>query len=255
MQPETRPESINLRQIRKSFPSSGEVLREIDLTIHAGDFLVLLGPSGSGKSTLLRLLAGLEQPSEGELSSSNFFEQKAFVFQEPHLMPWRTVSENIRLPLELVHARVGEINRQVEEALRSVQLDGAGHLFPHELSGGMKMRVSLARALVMRPQLLLLDEPFAALDEQTRFKLCEDLRSLWSQHKMTIVFVTHSVHEACFLGERIVALAGRPARIQSDYKSRLPQSRQTQIRTEEVFLSELKKVYSQLAQTGQKVSV
>lgn len=242
----SRPESIVLKNLGKTFSSGRIVLRGIDLRIDQGEFIVLLGASGSGKSTLLRILAGLESNTEGQLILSEGLSRKAFVFQEPHLMPWRTVQENIRLPLELSGLSSSLQQSKAEKALRSVNLEKIDGLFPNELSGGMKMRVSLARALVSEPKLLMLDEPFAALDEQTRFKLCEDLHALWREQKMTIVFVTHSVQEACFLGQRIIALSGQPARVSMDYKSQLPLIRPTGLRKEEAFFKELQNLYKEL---------
>lgn len=246
MSGEPRPESIIFKSLGKTFPPNRKVLSGINLSMTRGEFVILLGPSGSGKSTLLRIMADLELPSEGQITVSEGLRKKAFVFQEPHLMPWRTVQENVQLPLELTGLNSSLRQQKVEKALQAVNLQNVSGLFPHELSGGMKMRVSLARALASEPELLLLDEPFAALDEQTRFKLCEDLQELWRELGLTIVFVTHSVQEACFLGQRIVALNGQPARITMDYSSQLPLVRRTEIRTEDVFFKELQRLYAEL---------
>jgi len=164
-------------------------------------------------------------------------------------MPWRTLIENVGLPLELMGLQKKEIELRAEAALKQVQLPSAGHLKPSELSGGMKMRASLARALVAEPSLLLLDEPFAALDEQTRFKLSEDLRDLWCKKRMTVVFVTHSVQEACFLGNRILILSEKPSVIKHDVKINLPEVRKTELRTEVQFNNELKKIYALIEST------
>lgn len=235
---------IQLKNVSKSFTSSGQILREIDLDIRAGEFVVLLGPSGSGKSTLLRMIAGLDRCTSGEVQvneSSRF--DKGFVFQDPHLMPWKNITENVALPLELMGIGIEERNQKAMQALGKVGLVNAAKLFPVELSGGMKMRASLARALVGQPNLLLLDEPFAALDEQTRFQLAEELRKLWKQYALTVVFVTHSLHEACFLGERVIILSKKPAGIQADIKIELPVERTNKIRTENIFSEQLKKIY------------
>lgn len=238
---------FSLSNVSKSFANTGQVLSEINIEIKRGDFVVLLGPSGSGKSTLLRLIAGLDTSSSGKIifSQKNKYD-KAFVFQEAHLMPWRNLLENVQLPLELMHVPPNERLQRATDILTQVGLKEALHLFPAELSGGMKMRASLARALVVKPQLLLLDEPFAALDEQTRFKLSEDLRELWQQNGMTVVFVTHSVHEACFLANRVLALSDKPAKIKSDIKLDLPDARKNTLRTESIFLDQLKKIYNSI---------
>ncbi len=222
-------------------------MSDILIQIPTRDLTVLLGPSGSGKSTLLKIMAGLETTYTGTVQRSINQNEIGFVFQEPHLMPWRTLIENVSLPLELQ----GELSKKEiadasREALLKVGLAGYESLYPHELSGGMKMRASLARALVAQPKLLLMDEPFAALDEQTRFRLSEDLRRLWASSDLTIVFVTHSVHEACFLGERILTLAGRPARIDQEIKLNLPRERTNGLRVESQYNQELKRIYSLL---------
>jgi NitT/TauT family transport system ATP-binding protein len=237
---------IQLKNVGKSFASSGKILEDINFTIPQGDFVVLLGPSGSGKSTLLRIIAGLEEVSSGNITftEKNKFE-KAFVFQEPHLMPWRTLRQNVELPLELMHTAKTERTRRSTEALAAVGLAEAADLYPAELSGGMKMRGSLARALAVQPQILLLDEPFAALDETTRFKLGEDLRALWFEKKMTVIFVTHSVQEACFLSERILALENK--KIKREIKIELPAFRTNSLRTETIFTEQLKNIYRHLA--------
>lgn len=239
-------EHVVLKNVSKSFPGSGEILNEINLTVKKGEFLVLLGSSGSGKSTLLRMIAGLDTPTSGALQvQQNSRFDKGFVFQESHLMPWKTISENVALPLNLIGNSPEDLNGKVQTALTHVGLSQAGSLYPHELSGGMKMRASLARALVAQPELLLLDEPFAALDEQTRFQLAEDLRRLWQQTGMTVIFVTHSLHEACFLAERIVAISGKPAKLRADIKIELPTGRTNSIRTEAAFSDQLKKIYAE----------
>ncbi|MBY0552909.1 ABC transporter ATP-binding protein [bacterium] len=241
---------MSLLNVSKSFVNTGCVLSNISIEIKKGDFVVLLGPSGSGKSTLLRLIAGLEADFDGHInfSDAKIFD-KSFVFQEPHLMPWRTLLQNTELPLELMKVSKGERVNRATDVLTKVGLKNATHLYPSELSGGMKMRASLARALVAEPELLLMDEPFAALDEHTRFKLSEDLRNLWKQSGMTVVFVTHSVHEACFLANRVLVLSDKPAKIHSDIKINLPDVRTNSLRTESVFSEQLKRVYDSLENT------
>lgn len=181
---------------------SRQVLENLRLKISPGEFVAIVGSSGSGKSSLLRILAGLQKPSSGQIG----FEgdpRRAFVFQDANLLPWRTLEENVSLPLELQGVQNPAI---AISALESVHLEDRRNLFPHQLSGGMKMRASLARALSSSPNLLLLDEPFSALDEVTRFDLQERLRALWVQKKWTTLFVTHSLSEAVFLADRILIL-------------------------------------------------
>lgn len=203
-----------------------------------GAFISLVGPSGCGKSTLLRLIAGLETKTAGEVSLPDSLKDSvSFVFQDPNLLPWRSTYENIRLPLEL-HPKLQtlpeqEKDRRVREALKKVQLTHSEKLFPHELSGGMRMRVSLARALVASPRLLLLDEPFAALDENTRFEMQNQLLSLWKEENLTVIFVTHSLFEAVYLSERIIMLSGSGGKITLDEKVDLPPMRSEELRTSE----------------------
>lgn len=206
---------LKLKAVEKSFGSDSasklEVVRQLNLQINSGDFVALLGPSGCGKSTLLRLIAGLEPLSSGRIESQA--KEIGYVFQEPHLLPWRNLSENIALPLELKKLAASEKKKAVESTLELVGLSDFAAAFPNQLSGGMKMRVSLARALVCKPDLLLLDEPFAALDEFTRTHLDEELRRIWMETGVTILFVTHSVSEAAFLANRQIVFSRRPAAV------------------------------------------
>lgn len=206
----------------------------MSLRIGAGEFLALLGPSGCGKSTLLRMIAGLDQPNSGSIATEpeggRF--QRAFVFQDAHLLPWRTVLDNAALPLELMGVEREERRRKAQEALAKVSLLDALDRYPAQLSGGMRMRVSLARALVTEPQLLLLDEPFAALDEITRFHLDVQLRELWRAQRMTVIFVTHSISEAAFLANRAVVMAKRGGAITLDRTVALPEERNNELRAD-----------------------
>jgi NitT/TauT family transport system ATP-binding protein len=202
-----------------------EALRDVSLNIAAGDFVALLGPSGCGKSTLLRLIAGLDHPDSGTLTWEAGHQPRpgevGFVFQDATLLPWASAADNVFLPLRLSGIARREAMPGVHEALRRVGLEGFENARPRELSGGMRMRVSIARALVTRPRLLLMDEPFAALDEFTRHGLQENLLSLWQDLGCTVVFVTHSIYEAAFLARRIVLMTPRPGRIDHEIASPL----------------------------------
>ena len=200
--PQSAVPLVALRGVGKAFPSGTHALQGLDLEIRPGEFLTLLGPSGCGKSTALRIIAGLTEPTAGVVAwpsaapTARNAGKIGFVFQEPTLMPWASVFKNVLLPLELSRAPAVKLHERVEAVLERVGLAGFHHAYPRELSGGMRMRVSLARALVTEPQLLLMDEPFAALDEITRFKLNDDLLAMWQALRTTIVFVTHSVFES-----------------------------------------------------------
>ncbi len=212
---------LSVSQIGKRFASTQkeggtQALDRLSFDIPAGQFVSLLGPSGCGKSTALRLAAGLLEADTGTVAYPDGRPETAFVFQEPTLMPWADALANARLPLDLKHVPRAEANRRAEESLARVGLKGFERAFPRELSGGMKMRVSLARALAARPKLLLLDEPFAALDEITRNSLGEDLLRLWREDDLTVLFVTHSVAESSYLSQRVLVMTGRPGRIAAD---------------------------------------
>jgi NitT/TauT family transport system ATP-binding protein len=236
--------SLIAKDLLKSFPETGKVVDQVSLSIQSGEFVALLGPSGCGKSTFLRLAAGLESPSSGELTIDSYGSShfRSFVFQESTLLPWRTVLKNVMLPLELRGLPIVEAE---ELAITELKRVGLGHTlkqFPFQLSGGMKMRVSLARALVTKPQLLLMDEPFSALDENARHALQDELRGIWESRPLTILFVTHSVSEAVFLSNRVVVLSKRPARVVLDHSVGLG-DRTPKLRTSPVFLEEIKKIY------------
>jgi len=224
---------VELRGVGKRFASGLDALDRIDLSVARGEFLSLLGPSGCGKSTLLRIIARLTEPSRGNCHVALAEPGKAipagrigFVFQDPTLMPWNTVIANVELPFRIA-GRVGaEEHYRAAAALRAVGLASFEGAYPHQLSGGMRMRVSIARALVTDPELLLLDEPFAALDEITRFALNDDLLHLWETRRPTILFVTHSVFESVYLSTRIAVMSARPGHIIADLPVELPQPRQ-----------------------------
>ena len=224
---------VSVRGVSKVFDNGVQALAGVSLDVAAGEFLGILGPSGCGKSTLLRLVAGLASPTAGTIGRES--GDIGFVFQEPTLMPWATALANVALPLKLRGMARGEREARAAAALDSVGLKGFERAFPRELSGGMKMRVSLARALVVEPRLLLMDEPFAALDEITRHRLNRDLLGLWQRSGVTVVFVTHSVFESVFLAQRIVVMASRPGRVSADFRVDQPYPRDEEFRTSAAY--------------------
>ena len=219
-----------LRGVGKVFANRLEALRGVDIDVREGEFLSLLGPSGCGKSTVLRLLAGLTPPTSGAIDWRGARPALSFVFQEPTLMPWATVFSNVWLPLRLGGVSKDKARSRVEEALDMVGLSGFANAYPRELSGGMKMRASIARALITRPAVMLMDEPFAALDEITRTKLNDDLLALKCSLGATVVFVTHSVFESVYLSTRIVIFAPRPGRAVAEIAVDAPLPRSVEFR-------------------------
>jgi NitT/TauT family transport system ATP-binding protein len=232
--------ALRLDGVRRVFENNFVVIEGLDLRIDAGEFLAVLGPSGCGKSTLLRMIARLSAPDGGRIVTEPEQFQTAFVFQDAHLLPWRTVLDNAALPLELLGTARDERYAMARAALTQVGLAEAETRYPAQLSGGMRMRVSLARALVTEPRLLLMDEPFAALDEITRFNLEVQLRDLWRRRGMTVIFVTHSISEAAFLANRAVVLARRKGSIQLDRRLSLPSERTNDLRSDPRLGQEMK---------------
>ena len=236
--------ALYANRVEKTYANGTHALDEVRLRIQKGEFISLLGPSGCGKSTLLRMFAGLDTPSAGRIlwwgsehqEGGDGAQSLSMVFQEPTLMPWARVRANTRLPLDLRKVPAAQAEARVTEALRLVGLDGFADAWPRELSGGMQMRVSLARALVTSPSLLLLDEPFGALDEFTRNRLDSEVRDLWAKQGMTVVFVTHSIYEAVFLSTRVVVMAARPGRVIADVAIDGPQQRDDDWRVSAPFL-------------------
>ena len=227
---------VTLDKVGKTFATGVVALERLNLDIWPGEFVTLLGPSGCGKSTALRLLAGLSEPTRGSIDwadktgAAHDPGTLGFVFQEPTLMPWATVERNVRLPLKLMGILDNAVPR-VHAALSRVGLADFASSYPRQLSGGMKMRVSIARALVTEPKLLLMDEPFAALDEITRFRLNNDLLTLWQSLNKTVVFVTHSVFESVYLSQRIVVMTARPGRVFTELAIDAPYPRDDRFRT------------------------
>jgi NitT/TauT family transport system ATP-binding protein len=212
---------VALQGLTKVFANGVTALADLDLAIRTGEFVSLLGPSGCGKSTVLRIIAGLAQPTDGRITwpgsaDDDHREEIGFVFQEPTLMPWADVADNVWLPLRLRGMSKRKARDRIAESLALVGLSDFAKAYPRELSGGMKMRVSIARALSLKPRLLLMDEPFAALDEITRFRLNDDLLRLQNELRCTIVFVTHSVYESAYLSSRIAVMSPRPGRIAAE---------------------------------------
>jgi NitT/TauT family transport system ATP-binding protein len=234
---------VILRDVSKTFSNGTVALSAMSMEVSAGEFVSLLGPSGCGKSTALRIIAGLGAPSSGTIDwPSSKIDARGlpegdigFVFQEPTLMPWQTVFGNVYLPLKLRGQRKETVRPQIMETLAMVGLAEFADAYPRELSGGMKMRVSIARALVTRPKLLLMDEPFAALDEITRQKLNDDVLRLWKQSGVTVIFVTHSVFESAYLSNRIVVMKARPGQVHADLPLDPPAMRDGSYRTSEQY--------------------
>jgi NitT/TauT family transport system ATP-binding protein len=252
-EPDTAGLAVSLRGVTKVYDTGVAALGPLDLDVRRGEFVSLLGPSGCGKSTALRLIAGLNAPSSGTVGVLHPAGQErgahsiGFVFQEPTLMPWTSVRENVRLPLKLAHAPAEEADARVDEALTQVGLAEFADAYPRELSGGMKMRVSLARALVTDPQILLMDEPFAALDEITRFRLNNDLLALWRNLRKTVVFVTHSVFESVYLSQRVIVMTSRPGRITAEIRIDAPEPRGEDFRTSPAYAGYCREVSNALA--------
>jgi len=223
--------AVRLRGVTKVYDTGVSALGPLDLDVKRGEFVSLLGPSGCGKSTALRLIAGLSTPSSGTVSVSHRDSESraghsiGFVFQEPTLMPWASVRDNVRLPLKLAHEPAAEADQRVGKALAQVGLSEFADAYPREVSGGMKMRVSLARALVTDPDILLMDEPFAALDEITRFRLNNDLLTLWRDLHKTVIFVTHSVFESVYLSQRVLVMTSRPGHLSAEFRIDTPEPR------------------------------
>ncbi len=239
------PPLIVAAGLDKYFPAGVQALRDLNLAIGRGQFVSIVGPSGCGKSTFLRLVAGLDAPTSGQLRVAGHDALGlAFVFQDATLLPWRSVAHNITLPLELRREAAAE---RVAQTLELVGLTDFAAAYPAQLSGGMRMRVSIARALVTRPQILLLDEPFGALDEITRQRLNEELLRLWQEDRWTGLFVTHSVAEAAFLSQRVLVMSARPGRILADIPIPFPYPRTPPLRGTAEFVRITSEISRQLA--------
>jgi NitT/TauT family transport system ATP-binding protein len=240
---------VEARGIRRDFGGGVVALDGFDLSVGPDEFVAILGPSGCGKSTLLRLIAGLDQPSSGEIDARHG-GRIAYVFQDAHLLPWRNVLRNVALPLELRGVARDQRALRADHAIEAVGLADFSGKYPAQLSGGMRMRVSLARALVTEPQLLLLDEPFAALDEITRAQLDQQLRTLWIERRMTVLFVTHSITEAALLADRAVVMSRRPGRVVLDTPIDLGLERPDALRGDPAFARHTRTLLESLQRGG-----
>ena len=246
---------IRISDVSKTYQNGTVALSDVDLDVAHGEFVSLIGPSGCGKSTLLRLIAGLGQVSSGTIewplsrrdARGEPIRDLGFVFQDPTLMPWATVADNVYLPLKLSGVGRRAAKRRIEEALAMVKLGSFAQAYPRELSGGMKMRAAIARALVVEPKVLLMDEPFAALDEITRFRLNNDLLRLWQEQRWTVVFVTHSVFESVYLSNRIVVMSSRPGRIVGEVEIDAPYPRGDAFRTSRIYSEFCRQTSAELA--------
>jgi NitT/TauT family transport system ATP-binding protein len=268
--------AVDVRGARKTYPNGLRALEPVDLQVRGGDFATLLGPSGCGKSTLLRMIGGLSSPTAGSVvlwpgsaadvavpgeparaainrQAPGARDEKlglAFVFQSPTLMPWASVARNVQLPLDLAGHKDGAASK-VDAAVEMVALKDFTGVYPRELSGGMQMRVSIARALVTEPRLLLMDEPFGALDEITRHRLDREIRDLWARRSLTIVFVTHSIYEAVFLSTRVLVMSARPGRIVGELEIGEPHPRTDAFRVSERFARSCKQLSDMLASASE----
>lgn len=240
--------AVELQGVEQVYVNGTRALQPVSLRIEAGEFVCLLGPSGCGKSTLLKMIAGLLQPTAGRVRLAD--AQLSFVFQEATLMPWSDVRRNVRLPLDLAGVDRREADARVDEALQMVGLGAFDAHRPHELSGGMQMRVSIARGLVTRPRLLLMDEPFGALDEITRNKLDADLLGLWRRQGLSVIFVTHSITEAVYLSSRVIVMGARPGRVVADLRIDNPWPRDEGLRTSPAFNAQVRQLQGLLAEAS-----
>ncbi|MFS0514429.1 ABC transporter ATP-binding protein [Nostoc sp. UIC 10607] len=240
---------ITLNQISKVYTNGTVALQDLNLGIPESQFVSLVGPSGCGKSTVLRLIAGLGRISSGSIDwgITQQARKLAFVFQDAALMPWTNVRENVRLPLKLAKMSKKDSQALVQQTLELVGLEGFQDNYPRQLSGGMKMRVSIARALVTQPNILLMDEPFGALDEITRSKLNGDLLDLWLQERWTVVFVTHNIYEAVYLSNRVLVMGISPGRIVADVEIDVPYPRNDDFRTSLLYNQYCREISQHLA--------
>ena len=258
-EPSAGAAAVNIAALEKTYPNGTHALAPVNLTVAEGEFVTLLGPSGCGKSTLLKMVAGLLAPSTGQITlwggnaadAERSGHRLSFVFQEATLMPWARVQANVRLPLDLAQVPRDEADARVNDALKQVGLEKFAGSLPRELSGGMQMRVSIARGLVTQPTLLLMDEPFGALDEITRNRLDSDLLTLWQAKKLTVMFVTHSIYESVYLSNRVVVMAARPGRIVDEVMIGEPYPRDASFRVSTAFSGYAKRLQDGLLRASE----
>ena len=251
--------AVDIASAAKTYPNGTRALEPVKLTVTEGEFVTLLGPSGCGKSTLLKMVAGLLAPSEGAVAlwgapveqAERSGHRLSFVFQEATLMPWARVQGNVRLPLDLAGVAREAADARVAAALKLVGLEKCANSLPRELSGGMQMRVSIARGLVTEPTLLLMDEPFGALDEITRNRLDSDLLALWQRQKLTVMFVTHSIFEAVYLSNRVMVMAARPGRVVDEVVIDEPYPRDASFRVSTAFAGYAKRLQDSLLRASE----
>lgn len=242
--------AVEVLSVEKTYPNGTQALLPVNLSVREGEFITLLGPSGCGKSTLLKMVAGLLEPSDGRLllwrkpvdQVESAGHRLSFVFQEATLMPWASVLANVRLPMDLAKMPKAQSEPRVRQALKMVGLERFEDNLPRQLSGGMQMRVSIARGLVTEPTLLLMDEPFGALDEITRNRLDSDLLDLWQANGLTVIFVTHSITEAVYLSNRVIVMAARPGRIVEEVIIDEPYPRNADFRVSQRFATYAKQL-------------
>ena len=248
------PAAVDIRGACKTYPNGTRALEPIDLTVREGEFVTLVGPSGCGKSTLLRLIAGLSPPTDGSIVLSPGFSppRLAYVFQSATLMPWASVQANVRLPLDLGGTSRTSADHMTQRALDLVGLREFATSFPRELSGGMQMRASIARALVTGPRLLLMDEPFGALDEINRNRLDREFSELSARENLTVLFVTHSIYEAVFLSSRVLVMSPRPGRIHAEVSIDAPKPRADSFRSTAEFAAHSVRLSQMLAAVMQE---
>jgi NitT/TauT family transport system ATP-binding protein len=247
---------IRMEHVHKQYQNGTVAVRDMSLDIEPGQFVSFLGPSGCGKSTALRMIAGLLSTSAGTITVNGHAPGKgadgrdiSFVFQEATLMPWSNVFDNVYLPLRLAGMSLSDARPKIEEALANVGLSSFARSYPRQLSGGMKMRVSIARAMVTRPRLLLMDEPFAALDEMTRARLNDDVLRIWREFNLTVIFVTHSVYESVYLSNRVVVMGARPGRVVTDMAIPAAYPRSQEFRSSREYSDYCRAVSEVLSQT------